>query len=44
VRVVSFVSKQDATTLLHMANAVGAGKLVVPIDRKLPSRMQPLDM
>jgi NADPH:quinone reductase-like Zn-dependent oxidoreductase len=36
VRVVSFVSKQDAKTVLHMAQAVAAGKLVIPIDRKLP--------
>ena len=36
VRVVAFVSKQDAKTLLHMAQAVSAGKLVIPIDRKLP--------
>jgi len=38
VRVVAFVSKQDAGTLLHMAQAVAAGKLVVPIARKLPLR------
>jgi len=36
VRVVAFVSKQDAATLLHMAQAVAAGKLVIPIARKLP--------
>jgi NADPH:quinone reductase-like Zn-dependent oxidoreductase len=36
VRVVDFVSKQDAGTVLHMAQAVGAGKLVIPIARKLP--------
>jgi hypothetical protein len=36
VRVVNFVSKQDAETLLHMAQAAGAGKLVIPIARKLP--------
>jgi NADPH:quinone reductase-like Zn-dependent oxidoreductase len=36
VRVVAFVSKQDAGTLLRMAQAVAAGKLVVPIARKLP--------
>jgi len=36
VRVVSFVSRQDANTLLHMAQAVSAGKLVIPIERKLP--------
>ena len=38
VRVVAFVSKQDASTVLHMAQAVGAGKLVIPIARKLPLR------
>jgi NADPH:quinone reductase-like Zn-dependent oxidoreductase len=36
VKVVSFVSKQDARTVRHMAEAVAAGKLVIPIDRKLP--------
>jgi NADPH:quinone reductase-like Zn-dependent oxidoreductase len=36
VRTVAFVSKQDADRLLHMANAVSAGKLVIPIDRRLP--------
>jgi NADPH:quinone reductase-like Zn-dependent oxidoreductase len=36
VRVVDFVSKQDAKIVLHMAQAVGAGKLVIPIERKLP--------
>ena len=36
IRVVPFVSKQDAKTLLYMAEAVAAGKLVIPIDRKLP--------
>jgi NADPH:quinone reductase-like Zn-dependent oxidoreductase len=36
VRVVSFVSKQDASTLRHMAQAVAAGKLIIPIERKLP--------
>ena len=35
VRVVSYVSKQDAKTLLHMAQAVRAGKLSIPIERKL---------
>ena len=35
VRVVAFVSKQDAKTVLHVAQAVGAGRLVIPIDRKL---------
>jgi NADPH:quinone reductase-like Zn-dependent oxidoreductase len=38
VRVVPFVSKPNARTLLHMAQAVSAGKLVIPIDRKLPLR------
>lgn len=36
VRVAAFVSKQDAKTILHMAEAVSAGKLVIPIERKLP--------
>jgi NADPH:quinone reductase-like Zn-dependent oxidoreductase len=36
ISVVPFVSKQDAKTLLYMAEAVSAGKLVIPIDRKLP--------
>jgi len=36
VRVVAFVSKQDAKTVLHMPPAVSAGRLVIPIDRKLP--------
>jgi NADPH:quinone reductase-like Zn-dependent oxidoreductase len=36
VKVASFVSRQDARTLRHMAEAVAAGKLVIPIDRKLP--------
>jgi NADPH:quinone reductase-like Zn-dependent oxidoreductase len=38
VRIVAFVSKQDAGTVLHMAQAVAAGKLVIPIARKLPLR------
>jgi NADPH:quinone reductase-like Zn-dependent oxidoreductase len=38
VKVVPFVSRQDAGTLHHMAEAVAAGKLVIPIDRKLPLR------
>ena len=38
VRIVAFVSKQDAGTVLHMAQAVSAGKLVIPIARKLPLR------
>ena len=36
VRVVAFVSKQDAKIVLQMAQAVGAGRLVIPIERKLP--------
>ena len=36
VRVVSYVSGQDAKTVLSMAQAVSAGKLVIPIGRKLP--------
>jgi NADPH:quinone reductase-like Zn-dependent oxidoreductase len=36
VRVVSYVSHQDAKTVLAMAQAVSAGKLVIPIERKLP--------
>jgi NADPH:quinone reductase-like Zn-dependent oxidoreductase len=38
VRIVPFVSKQDTQTLLYMAQAVRDGKLVIPIDRKLPLR------
>ena len=38
VRVVAFVSKQDTKTLLYMAQAVRDGKLLIPIDRKLPLR------
>ena len=36
VRTVAFVSKQDARTVQQMAQAVGAGRLVIPIERKLP--------
>jgi NADPH:quinone reductase-like Zn-dependent oxidoreductase len=36
VRTVAFISTQDADRLLRMANAVAAGKLVIPIDRRLP--------
>jgi NADPH:quinone reductase-like Zn-dependent oxidoreductase len=36
VKVAPFVSRQDAGTLRHMAEAIAAGKLVIPIDRKLP--------
>ena len=35
VRVVSYVSHQDAKTVLAMVQAVSAGKLVIPIERKL---------
>jgi NADPH:quinone reductase-like Zn-dependent oxidoreductase len=38
VEVVPFVSRQDAAMLRHMAEAVAAGKLAIPIDRKLPLR------
>jgi NADPH:quinone reductase-like Zn-dependent oxidoreductase len=38
VKVVSFVSRQDAGMLRHMVGAVAAGKLAIPIDRKLPLR------
>ncbi len=36
VRVVAFVSKQDTQTVLYMAEAVKDGRLVIPVDRKLP--------
>jgi NADPH:quinone reductase-like Zn-dependent oxidoreductase len=36
VRVVSYVSRQDAKTVLAMAQAVSAGRLAIPIERKLP--------
>jgi len=36
VKVVPFVSRQDAATLGRMAEAVAAGKLAIAIDRKLP--------
>jgi hypothetical protein len=32
----TYVSRQDAKTVLSMAQAVSAGKLVIPIERKLP--------
>jgi NADPH:quinone reductase-like Zn-dependent oxidoreductase len=35
VRVVPIFSKPDASALLHMAEAVSDGKLVIPIDRRL---------
>ena len=36
IRLVPFVSKQDASGLRHMAQAVSSGKLIIPIDRRLP--------
>jgi NADPH:quinone reductase-like Zn-dependent oxidoreductase len=36
VRATAFVSKQDPKTLLHMAEAVGGGRLQIPISQKLP--------
>jgi NADPH:quinone reductase-like Zn-dependent oxidoreductase len=36
IRIIPFVSKQDASGLLRMAQAVSSGKLVIPIDRRLP--------
>jgi NADPH:quinone reductase-like Zn-dependent oxidoreductase len=36
VRVVTLVAKPDANTLQRMADAVAAGKLIIPIDRRLP--------
>jgi NADPH:quinone reductase-like Zn-dependent oxidoreductase len=41
VRVVSYTSRQDANTVLAMAQAVSAGKLVIPIERKLPLSAAP---
>jgi NADPH:quinone reductase-like Zn-dependent oxidoreductase len=35
VKVVPFISRQNAGTLRHMAEAVAAGNLVIPIDRTL---------
>lgn len=35
VRVVEFVSKQDPGTMRYIANAVVAGRLSIPIDRKI---------
>ena len=35
VRVISYVSRQDAKTVLTMAQAVKARKLVIPIERKV---------
>lgn len=36
VRVVSYVSRQDAKTVLAMAQAAASGKLLIPVERKLP--------
>jgi NADPH:quinone reductase-like Zn-dependent oxidoreductase len=36
VKVVTFVSRQDAGTLRRMADAVAAGNLAIPIDREMP--------
>lgn len=36
VRVVTYASKQDPQTMLRMAEAVGAGKLIIPIESRLP--------
>jgi NADPH:quinone reductase-like Zn-dependent oxidoreductase len=36
VRVASYVSHQDAKTVLAMAQAVSGKKLAIPIERKLP--------
>jgi NADPH:quinone reductase-like Zn-dependent oxidoreductase len=36
VTIEPYVSKQDAKTLVYMAQAVHTGKLVIPIERKLP--------
>jgi NADPH:quinone reductase-like Zn-dependent oxidoreductase len=36
VRIATLVSKKDADTLQRMADAVAAGKLIIPIDRRLP--------
>jgi NADPH:quinone reductase-like Zn-dependent oxidoreductase len=36
VKVVSYVSRQDAKTVLAMAQAVSRNKLVIPVARKLP--------
>ena len=38
VKVVAFISRQDAETLRQMAQAAVDGKLAIPIDRKLPLR------
>jgi NADPH:quinone reductase-like Zn-dependent oxidoreductase len=36
IRAVAFDSKQDAKTLLYMAEAVRDGRLQIPISQKLP--------
>jgi NADPH:quinone reductase-like Zn-dependent oxidoreductase len=36
VRVVEFVSKQDARTLDYVANAARDGRLSIPMDRRIP--------
>lgn len=36
IRVVAFVSKQDAKALQHLAQSAAAGKFNIPIDRRLP--------
>jgi NADPH:quinone reductase-like Zn-dependent oxidoreductase len=38
VRVVPYVSRQNANTLRLMAEAVDSGRLVIPVDRRLPLR------
>jgi NADPH:quinone reductase-like Zn-dependent oxidoreductase len=36
VRALQYVSKQDPTTLLHMAEAIRVGRLKIPVAQKLP--------
>jgi NADPH:quinone reductase-like Zn-dependent oxidoreductase len=36
IKIVPFVSKRDAETVGRMAEAVAAGKLAIPVDRKMP--------
>ncbi len=36
VRIVPYVSRQDAATLAHMAEAVATNRLAIPVERKLP--------
>ena len=38
VRVVEFVSKQSPQTMTYIAEAVSAGKMAIPIDRRIPLR------